>query len=853
MTVYAKSGSIAVSPLADQFAVVPYVVTGMGFQPKAILFAARPSASSTLASDGILSYGIATPAAQNVTTLSIANSTNPTQASNVISVAAVVRWNQPGARSRQLEGAVSTFDTDGFTINFRVPRGSSSPPSVAVQVDWTAFGGDVLVSTGTATIPETTASGVVSLTTGFLPKAFLGVFAAKTGTTATTIEPAQFSIGLAGESIAQTATTGLYAANGLSAANTFYGGASGAVCQDRNTTTGNAWQLARTITVSAYTTNGLTLAHSTRNVAWPMYVMYLILGGVSSSVSAASDSASGNKTRTTGFRPVWYSLHRADSNSTISNGWSDGVTHGSYAIYAADNTTPSSVGAAGYANRIGTYMSGATTGIAVTHVSVSDTSLTYNVASSTGSGLALVLAVGDRVSPIDGSATGTATATATLRKTEALAGTIAGTATATGEGLISGHPMVATITGTASAEATLRLSPTLSAAVSGASAWSATLSATSPLSGWAGGNSNIEFLAELLPTIPLSGTVDATSGHDAYLGPVARLAGEAVASSLATSSLSLAYALLSEYASYVSSETRAIVVVEDSVVRSSASASGLLLSHPLTGTLTAGSSATCEAVGFEHPPLSGEAGGSAVADATLAMAHPLSGEIGSSSSADLSDGFVLPIPLFPASNQAPGAVNLVRNPSLEYPVAGLTDWDSSGDVVIALDSALSWHGAVSVEAVYGGTGEVTVVTQRQLGIVAPAMFCASIMILAPAISVSLSLSATLADGTTVTGGIAEQSGLSRTYTDAGVVDEEIAITDWYMAQPGALVVESGTVDSLTLHVAATTTATVLLDAVQVQQDDGSRVATFVSGDLGAGYSWHGIEGLSVSVRQPLEV
>ena len=863
MAVYAKSGSLTAPVLATTTSTATTVVSGLGFSPRAVLFITRPLATGPVAGDAVVSVGTRTAASQQCVIHTLANAVSTTVALSTFSTSAI-HWREPGAQNRRQEGNVTSLDSNGFTITFGVPRGAVQPPSGAFTVDWHAFGGDISVNAGRVTVPATTAAGSLSITSGFTPRLLITAYYATAQASATVIEPAVFGLSVAAGNpgaagnVWTVSTASISGRSGSRPAmyTTNLDVGTNLFAYHPYATTSGDYVTGRIVTLSGYTATGATLAY-TSGIAAPLVLHYLAIGGL----EAAADFrvvGGGNQTLTTAFRPIWSLAAQTiglgdEQNAAISIGATDGTSQTSTAWREAAFAAPTAVGRAGYGNRLGTTMTGQQAGAAITLQSLSATGATVNLATSLTTRLGL-LVVGDTFIQVSGETTGTAEAASFLSKSEVLSGTVGSTSLAEATALIPGHPLAAEASGSSTAAASLAISVALTAAVTGtADAPAAVLSGTVPLAGVAGGSSQIESLAELLPTIPLSATVEGTSGHDVWLGPVARLTAATASTSAATASLSIAAVFLGDAVARTSDEdpTLLAVVPEVPQVRSLATASGLRLEHPLAAAAVTGTSAATGVIGVAHA-LAADATGASDGTGLLAVAAGLAGDTGGGSDVVLAEAFVLPYLSPPAADELPGALNLVRNPSLEYDVAGLTDWDTSGDCAIQVEvEQPAWHGAASVAAVYTGAGAVTVTSQRGLGLTGPVTFAASIAVQAPSTDLTLTLRAFLADGSETTGEAAVYTGTTRLYLEDGTLVEEVPVTGWYTAQAVPVAVAAGaTVDRVVLEVAASSMATVRLDAAQVQLDTGSRATAFVSGDLGDGYQWGGIVGLSVSLRQP---
>lgn len=92
---------------------------------------------------------------------------------------------------------------------------------------------------------------------------------------------------------------------------------------------------------------------------------------------------------------------------------------------------------------------------------------------------------------------------------------------------------------------------------------------------------------------------------------------------------------------------------------------------------------------------------------------------------------ILPIVRAPIGDEAPGTVNLVRNPSLEYADVGLTDWTADAGIALTRVETAGWAGVASAAlAVASGGSEpaVAIATQSNLGVSRAASWVGSVEI-----------------------------------------------------------------------------------------------------------------------------
>jgi hypothetical protein len=156
-------------------------VTGVGFQPSAVLFAANTSNTTEgpTATEVRFGLGAMTASAQWALTSFAGDNTSPSQTSGVaITTAAYVRANALPSSLTGV-GSYSAFGSDGFTLN------KTTPPGATVRLGYLAIGGSIPVAVGAFNQPTSTGNQSVS-GLGFSPKAELFFSAGRAASTSVT-------------------------------------------------------------------------------------------------------------------------------------------------------------------------------------------------------------------------------------------------------------------------------------------------------------------------------------------------------------------------------------------------------------------------------------------------------------------------------------------------------------------------------------------------------------------------------------------------------------------------------------------------------------------------------------------
>lgn len=137
-------------------------VTGVGFQPKGLLFASfGKAASTTPTADSVAMVGAAVSASNNRAHQSSAQNglTTSDTSRDTTEAACVIASSSGGTPTRLATGALSTFDSDGFTINW------SAADATARQIHFMAIGAPALPTLSALTTKPGTLTS-----TGFTPR-----------------------------------------------------------------------------------------------------------------------------------------------------------------------------------------------------------------------------------------------------------------------------------------------------------------------------------------------------------------------------------------------------------------------------------------------------------------------------------------------------------------------------------------------------------------------------------------------------------------------------------------------------------------------------------------------------------
>lgn len=334
---------------------------------------------------------------------------------------------------------------------------------------------------------------------------------------------------------------------------------------------------------------------------------------------------------------------------------------------------------------------------------------------------------------------------------------------------------------------------------------------TQAIAGTAAGGSNAS-LAEVLAPIYVSGDAEAGSGALLWLGPASRIYGAAQAGSSAALALTVAVGLYGEAPGG-----------SDAVLY------GLGTVRVIAGAAAAGSSAALASLSTGGAVLAGDAPGGSAAGLALTVGQGIAGAAAAGSGAEMQLMGALPTVRDPLPGEAPGTVNLVRNPSLEYAAWGLDGWRGAGHDLGRVEDGTAWSGAAHAAAV--GNGYVVVSSLDGLGATGARSWVASVSLRGAAAEVWVE--ATYDDGATA-------------YPDTVALP---ASEGWARATTEALATDPGKVVRL-VELWVYADGAIDLDGAQIEEDRGQRGTPYADGDAGAGHRWLGVPGNSPSVREP---
>lgn len=284
------------------------------------------------------------------------------------------------------------------------------------------------------------------------------------------------------------------------------------------------------------------------------------------------------------------------------------------------------------------------------------------------------------------------------------------------------------------------------------------------------------------------------------------------------------------------------------VAAGSAAAEGAIeVSHELAG-VAVGSAAAVGGISSQRD-LSGVAVGASSAAAALEVSHEPAGVAAGSSSAAASVAVVLPALRPPRAWEAPGTVNLVRNPSAEV---SLDDWAEIGGATIDRDGTRAFDGVASVRVDLPGIGPdegVAVGTVRGLAYVGVDRVAWGSLSLSGAVSGLVAW---------VRGHYADGSSSDGDRSEPFALEHDGRPGNWRRVVPPAYFADA----DKTLVWAEVRVARAIpdgpagfwADAAQIEEDRGQGATPFAIGsyrsDLGR---WTGAEHLSPSIRQPAAV
>lgn len=237
------------------------------------------------------------------------------------------------------------------------------------------------------------------------------------------------------------------------------------------------------------------------------------------------------------------------------------------------------------------------------------------------------------------------------------------------------------------------------------------------------------------------------------------------------------------------------------------------------------------------------------APAPLRFGHKLAGEARLGLGLDAYFVYAIPQPHAAEVWEAPGTVNLVRNPSAE---ASLNDWSAIGGATLSAETTRAWDGVRSVRVVLPGLGAdegVAVATVRGLAYAGVA-----------AVSWGTVYASGTVDGlaTFVRGHYADGTSEDGERAVGIVISGDGGANGWARLEAPAFFTDPlktlTSAEVIVVREVAAGAATLWLDGGQVEEDRGQGPTPFAIGsyrsDLGR---WAGAEHLSVSIRQPIPI
>lgn len=209
--------------------------------------------------------------------------------------------------------------------------------------------------------------------------------------------------------------------------------------------------------------------------------------------------------------------------------------------------------------------------------------------------------------------------------------------------------------------------------------------------------------------------------------------------------------------------------------------------------------------------------------------------------------FLMPLLRDPEQNEIRGAINLVRNPSLENIDRGLTDW-AVINATHAISDLAAREGERSdlVQFTLGQTNSSVAVRSQASLMTVGKIYIGSVHLSGLATLIHTRLKATYTDGTT--------------QEEVGTVDEVLSIDtaedEWVRVFSPVLVADGGKIlNYLQVYVWQDTALDelVYVDAAMIEDITLSgSPSEYVDGDMPGG-SWTGIPGYSVSFRDPVVI
>lgn len=297
-------------------------VTGVGFQPKALIVFLTQQTATGFAVNNNMTVGIATESAQfsvsqwSVDAAATMNTGYGRSSDEVVNVR--------DSGGPDIAGEIQSFDTDGFTIKWTTNVAS------AYIIHYIAVGGSDITDTAAGTFNTRTSAGSQTVVGPDFQPDFLFVLAGRESFSNT---DARLSIGMADGTNQYALTVESEAAVGN--ATSFRHQSSGDIISIITDSGGTQRILAD---LTAFTSTGFTINVSTNSTATAMPIYYLALKGGRHAVGAFNQPASGTSSPTPGFQPrgVMLASFNTTTNASI-------TTTSSLSIGGA-SANPSSLG-----------------------------------------------------------------------------------------------------------------------------------------------------------------------------------------------------------------------------------------------------------------------------------------------------------------------------------------------------------------------------------------------------------------------------------------------------------------------------------------------------------------------------
>lgn len=252
---------------------------------------------------------------------------SPTSAAMYVSTAELATWWDINNQKKSESFSVSSFDTDGFTINWNATQASYAPPVFPAPTIWWALGGTDITQATIVTFTDPTATGSKSVTgAGFKPT--FGMFF-DFGTTATL--PLQGAVGT-GNGFgygAAVSTSARCAVGGRIQGGQTTSSTGRALLTDHChllCASGNASGVAVSADFVSWDADGFTLTYDVVDASNAYKCAALLLAGTfqATVLSLTQPPAAGSQGVTAGFRPSWAMFSGDHSTAT---GYVAGLLH----------------------------------------------------------------------------------------------------------------------------------------------------------------------------------------------------------------------------------------------------------------------------------------------------------------------------------------------------------------------------------------------------------------------------------------------------------------------------------------------------------------------------------------------